>query len=150
MSERAGCPAKSRPDRPSWNACTVCRTQACPDRSLSSCRSTDRGEEMVLASKAVHCGIVFLLLAMEISGPHPTPITSRVGLESEVPGVSFPNDTDKMQQILQDKGHYRGKVDGVFGLRTRASIRSYQKAENLPVTGQLDRETARRLGVAPV
>jgi len=104
---------------------------------------------MVLASKAVHCGIVFLLLAMEISGPHPTPITSRVGLESEVPGVSFPNDTDKMQQILQDKGHYRGKVDGVFGLRTRASIRSYQKAENLPVTGQLDNQTAGKLGVRP-
>ena len=54
-----------------------------------------------------------------------------------------------MQQTLQDKGHYRGKADGVFGLRTRASIRAYQKAENLPVTGQLDNETAGKLGVTP-
>jgi peptidoglycan hydrolase-like protein with peptidoglycan-binding domain len=51
-----------------------------------------------------------------------------------------------MQQTLHDQGHYRGKVDGVFGLRTRASIRAYQKAENLPVTGQLDTQTAAKLG----
>ena len=54
-----------------------------------------------------------------------------------------------MQETLRDKGHYRGKIDGVFGLRTRASIRGYQKAENLPVTGQLDTPTAGKLGVAP-
>jgi peptidoglycan hydrolase-like protein with peptidoglycan-binding domain len=52
-----------------------------------------------------------------------------------------------MQQTLHDEGHYRGKVDGVFGLRTRASIRAYQKAENLPVTGQLDTPTAGKLGI---
>ena len=40
-------------------------------------------------------------------------------------------------------------VDGVLGLRTRAGIRSYQKAENLPVTGQLDTRTAGKLGVTP-
>jgi peptidoglycan hydrolase-like protein with peptidoglycan-binding domain len=54
-----------------------------------------------------------------------------------------------MQQTLLNKGHYRGKVDGVFGLRTRASIRAYQKAESLPATGHLDKETAERLGVGP-
>jgi hypothetical protein len=35
----------------------------------------------------------------------------------------------------------RGEVDGVFGLRTRASIRG--------VTGQLDAQTAVKLGVRP-
>ena len=54
-----------------------------------------------------------------------------------------------MQQTLLDKGHYRGKVDGVFGLRTRASIRAYQKSEHLPVTGQLDVRTSGKLGVKP-
>jgi peptidoglycan hydrolase-like protein with peptidoglycan-binding domain len=54
-----------------------------------------------------------------------------------------------MQQILRDKGHYRGEVDGVSGLRTWASIRGFQKAENLPVTGQLDPQTAAKLGVRP-
>ena len=37
----------------------------------------------------------------------------------------------------------------MFGLRTRASIRGFQKAENLPVTGQLDTQTAGKLGVRP-
>ena len=32
---------------------------------------------------------------------------------------------------MHDKGHYREKVDGVFGLPTRASMRAYQTAENL-------------------
>jgi peptidoglycan hydrolase-like protein with peptidoglycan-binding domain len=54
-----------------------------------------------------------------------------------------------MQQTLQDKGHYREEVDGVFGLRTRASIRGFQKAENLPVTAQLDTKSANKLGVKP-
>jgi len=54
-----------------------------------------------------------------------------------------------MQQILQDEGRYRGRVDGVVGLRTRASIRGFQKAENLPITGELDLQTAGKLGVRP-
>ena len=37
----------------------------------------------------------------------------------------------------------------MIGLRTRAGIRAYQKAENLPLTGGLDKETAVRLGVSP-
>ena len=60
------------------------------------------------------------------------------------------NEIKKIQETLRDKGHHRGKVDGVFGLRTRASIRAYQKAENLPTTGQLDTPTAGKLGVRPV
>jgi len=92
---------------------------------------------------------VFLLLAIGISGPSPMPLTSGVDLGKEGPGVPHPNDLMSMQQTLLDKGHYRGKVDGVFGLRTRASIRAYQKAESLPVTGHLDKETAGRLGVGP-
>ena len=54
-----------------------------------------------------------------------------------------------MQETLRDKRHYRGKIDGVFGLRTRASIRAYQKAEKLPITGEVDISTAEGLGVRP-
>jgi len=83
------------------------------------------------------------------SRPRLTRLPSGANPSEEVIGVAHPNDVVKMQQTLQDKGHYRGKVDGVFGLRTRASIRGFQKAENLPVTGQLDTLTAGRLGVTP-
>jgi peptidoglycan hydrolase-like protein with peptidoglycan-binding domain len=103
---------------------------------------------MFLASKAACAGIALILLTIGISGPRPTPLASG-SLSKGVPGRAHPNDVIKMQQTLQDKGHYRGKVDGVFGLRTRASIRAYQKDENLPVTGDLDAQTAGRLGITP-
>jgi peptidoglycan hydrolase-like protein with peptidoglycan-binding domain len=104
---------------------------------------------MLIATRAPWAGIVFLLLTTWISGPRPTPITSGGELSKEAPVVAHPNAVNKMQQTLADKGHYRGKVDGVFGLRTRASIRAYQKAEHLPVTGQLDARTSGKLGVTP-
>jgi hypothetical protein len=108
---------------------------------------------MFLAGKAAYAGIVFLLLTTWISGPRPTPDASRATLSKdlsrEVPGHAHPNDVSEMQQTLRGKGHYRGKVDGVFGLRTRAGIRAYQKAENLPVTGQFDTQTAGKLGLQP-
>jgi peptidoglycan hydrolase-like protein with peptidoglycan-binding domain len=104
---------------------------------------------MFLASKAACAGIVFLLLATGISAPHPTPIASDPNLRNEVPAVGHGNDVRKMQQTLRDQGHYRGDIDGVFGLRTQAGIRGFQKAENLPATGQLDSQTAGKLGVTP-
>lgn len=77
---------------------------------------------------------------------------SAAGSESNKEGVAEvrQNEIKKIQETLRDKAHHRGKVDGAFGLRTRASIRAYQKAENLPITGQLDTQTAGRLGVRPV
>lgn len=104
---------------------------------------------MTLASKLVCAGIVLLLLTMGISGVRPTPVTSRPDLTNELPPVADTDNINKVQQILQDGGHYRGKVDGVVGLRTRASIRGFQKLENLPVTGELDVQTAGKLGVRP-
>ncbi len=104
---------------------------------------------MFPASKAAYAGIVFLLLTTGISGPRSTPLPLETSLSEEVSAVEHGNDVRKMQQALSDKGHYRGKVDGVFGLRTQASIRAYQKAEHLPVTGQIDIQTAGKLGVRP-
>jgi len=59
------------------------------------------------------------------------------------------NEIRKMQQTLDDKGYYGGKVDGIFGLMTRDSIRAYQKAHDLPITGEVDARTADGLGVRP-
>ena len=104
---------------------------------------------MLLAGKAAWSGIVFILVTPWISGPRPTPVTSEANLSKEVPRVEHRYDVKRMQQALQDQGHYGGEIDGVFGLRSRASIRGFQKAENLPVTGQLDTQTAAKLGVRP-
>ena len=104
---------------------------------------------MFYASKIVCSGIVLLLMTPWISGPRRRPATSRPAPSNEAPAVADSKDVNRMQQILQDEGRYRGKVDGVLGLRTRASIRGFQKAENLPVTGELDVQTAGKLGVRP-
>jgi hypothetical protein len=99
---------------------------------------------MFLVGKAAWAGIVIVMLATtRISVPHKPPLASGGELSEAV----NPNDVRKVQQTLRDKEHYRGNVDGVLGLRTRASIRGFQKAENLPVTGQLDAQTAGKLGV---
>jgi peptidoglycan hydrolase-like protein with peptidoglycan-binding domain len=104
---------------------------------------------MLLASKAAWAGIVFILLTTGISGQRRTTLASGFNLSKEVPTVGHRTDVNTIQEALRDKGHYRGKIDGVFGLRTRASVRAYQKSENLRVTGQLDTQTATKLGVIP-
>jgi len=104
---------------------------------------------MFLAIRIACSGIVFLLMMPWISGPRHTPVDSGTNLSSEVQEQTYWNDVKEMQQTLQDEGHYSGKVDGVIGLRTRASIRRFQKAENLAVTGELDVQTASKLRVRP-
>ncbi len=104
---------------------------------------------MFFASKIACSGIVFLLMTPWISGPRTTSLTLKPDLSNEVPLVADTNNVSKLQQILQDEGHYRGRIDGVVGLRTRASIRGFQEAENLPITGELDVQTAGKLGVRP-
>jgi peptidoglycan hydrolase-like protein with peptidoglycan-binding domain len=105
---------------------------------------------MFLASKIGWAGIAFTLLTTGILAQNFP--RSAAGSDSNKEGVAafvVKNEIKKMQQTLREKGHDPGKVDGVFGLRTRASIRAYQKAENLPITGQVDSRTADGLGVRP-
>jgi peptidoglycan hydrolase-like protein with peptidoglycan-binding domain len=105
---------------------------------------------MLLASKVAWSGIVFIVVSTAISGPRPAPRRpAAANLVQEAPTVGHQNDARNTQHALQDRGHYRGKVDGAFGLRTRASVRAYQKAEKLPITGQIDVQTAAGLGVTP-
>jgi peptidoglycan hydrolase-like protein with peptidoglycan-binding domain len=104
---------------------------------------------MLFASKIAYSGLVFLLMTPWISGPRPTPVDSGPNLSREAPTETQGNDLKQMQQTLQENGHYRGKIDGLVGLRTRASIRGFQKAQSLPVTGELDTQTARQLRVLP-
>jgi hypothetical protein len=104
---------------------------------------------MFLASKVAWAGIVFMLLTTRVSGPSAVPLASGANLGRNAPAAWHQNEIKTVQEALRAKGQYRGKIDGVFGLRTRASIRAYQKVENLPITGQVDTPTAAKLGVRP-
>ena len=105
---------------------------------------------MFLASKIGWAGIDCNLLttAMLAQGFPRSPAASDSGKKGIAVFV-VKDEIRKVQETLRTKGYYEGKVDGVFGLRTRASIRAYQKAENLPITGQVDPRTAAGLAVRP-
>ncbi len=51
------------------------------------------------------------------------------------------------QKKLAQLGFYKGGVDGQMGSQTSAAIRRYQIAENLKVTGELNRQTLQQLGI---
>jgi peptidoglycan hydrolase-like protein with peptidoglycan-binding domain len=51
-------------------------------------------------------------------------------------------------------GHVRsflnGPIDGVLGAGSRGAIRSFQRAENLPVTGLIDPSLLKALKLPPI
>ena len=49
------------------------------------------------------------------------------------------------QEGLEKAGYYKGKENGVYGKATRSAVKSYQKANKLPVTGQLSDSLLARL-----
>jgi peptidoglycan hydrolase-like protein with peptidoglycan-binding domain len=53
-----------------------------------------------------------------------------------------------VQTKLKQLGYYDGVVDGQMGSQTAAAIRRFQIAQRLKVTGELNSQTLRRLGVA--
>jgi Putative peptidoglycan binding domain len=53
----------------------------------------------------------------------------------------------QVQQELNERGHNAGPVDGIFGDRTRAALKNYQRSENIDASGRLDQETLASLGV---
>lgn len=53
------------------------------------------------------------------------------------------------QQSLKDKGYDAGKPDGRWGPKTEEALRSFQSANGIDATGELDYPTMVALGIAP-
>ena len=53
----------------------------------------------------------------------------------------------KAQEALKNDGIYSGPVDGRISQDTREAIRSFQQSHQLSMTGTIDDETARQLGL---
>jgi peptidoglycan hydrolase-like protein with peptidoglycan-binding domain len=66
-------------------------------------------------------------------------------LKDKVANKMDRGDTKNAQQALQAKGYNPGPIDGIYGPRTTAAVRDYQKAEGLKVTGQMDADTRAKL-----
>jgi N-acetyl-anhydromuramyl-L-alanine amidase AmpD len=55
--------------------------------------------------------------------------------------------TAYLQRLLTRGGYAIGPIDGIAGKKTRAAIRAFQLASNLPQSGDFDAETVARLRV---
>jgi peptidoglycan hydrolase-like protein with peptidoglycan-binding domain len=55
--------------------------------------------------------------------------------------------TESVQQTLKDQGFYYGDVTGQKNADTTAAIRRYQIRNGLQITGEMDAETLRSLGI---
>ena len=51
------------------------------------------------------------------------------------------------QKILKDRGFYTGEQTGKLNDDTRAGLKKYQAAENLKVTGTLNKITLEKMGI---
>ncbi len=56
---------------------------------------------------------------------------------------------ESAQQKLKDDGFYYGEINGKKDADTTAALRRYQIRNGLQITGELDGETQRSLGVTP-
>src|ERR1700733_3689947 len=52
-----------------------------------------------------------------------------------------------IQQALDNKGFKSGRVDGKWGPETEAALKEFQKAQNMPGTGEIDSVTIVALGL---
>ncbi len=53
----------------------------------------------------------------------------------------------KIQQVLKRAGYYTYAVDGIYGSRTTAAVKKYQKAKGLTVDGICGAQTLAALGI---
>lgn len=53
----------------------------------------------------------------------------------------------RAQVAMRDQGYYEGPLDGLMSPRTSNSLKTYQRENSLPQTGDLDPATADKLGI---
>ena len=58
-----------------------------------------------------------------------------------------PTTIRKVQETLNARGFKAGAPNGVLGDSTRSALRSFQKSEDIAVTGNLNSRTLERLGI---
>ena len=79
--------------------------------------------------------------------PKSPPLGQQKGLEQPGMAGASTEDIRKLEQALQAKGYNPGPVDGIMDKQTQDALREFQKKNNLAVTGNVDKETATKLGI---
>ena len=66
----------------------------------------------------------------------------------EMGKMSGGQSTKEVQEALKAKGNDPGPIDGKMGSKTRAALKAFQESNGLKGTGELDSQTADKLGIA--
>lgn len=61
---------------------------------------------------------------------------------------SVGNEVTSIQNVLKKKGYYSGAVDGIFGSRTLAAVKQFQRDNGLTVDGIAGPKTLKALGLS--
>jgi len=115
----------------------------------------------VILSGSIGLGVSSISAQTPGGKPSEQPIPERVqppAGESRQPGTgpesrpqgttSMPsNDVKKIKEALKARGHDPGSIDDKMDSKTQQALRDFQKANNLPVTGMVDQQTATKLGI---
>ena len=74
--------------------------------------------------------------------------TAQGASKTQAAGAQSRTQIAEVQQALKAKGFDPGTTDGTMGPQTQEALRKFQKANGLPVTGNIDSQTAKALGVS--
>jgi len=102
---------------------------------VSEDRNAPSSSELMQRTKTFDAGdrlVQALMLRRQRQSDSKTPNTDQVS---------------KAQEVLKNNGIYSGPVDGRMTQDTRDAIRSFQESHQLNMTGTIDDETARELGL---
>jgi membrane-bound lytic murein transglycosylase B len=96
---------------------------------------------MMQWNRSTYYALAISILADKIAGVN--------SLKTQKPRQLSPvsmSQVKKVQQKLEKFGFYKGKIDGITGSRTRASIMAFQKQINNPSDGYIDLNLLEKLG----
>jgi peptidoglycan hydrolase-like protein with peptidoglycan-binding domain len=102
-------------------------------------------------------------LAMLVVAALPVLVTAQLPGEPKAPGPYDPTgDTQyrfklwspdervrSAQRVLQDRGYYRGPIDGLMTPEMRRAVWNFQKDSGFRLSGRLESQTMAALGLAP-
>ena len=96
-----------------------------------------------LAPGGTESGRQYIPTAQRAGGAAMTAPQRRLAMEENVsPGM-----IRTIQQNLDRRGYTVGKVDGLWGPRTRSALMAFQRDQNLHASGRIDQPTLAALGV---
>ena len=114
---------------------------------------------VLLSSLAVLCAL-FVLISEDRSTPNSSELIQRektsdagdrlvqaIMLRRQRLLAADSEQVIRAQQVLKNDGIYSGPIDGRMSQDMREAIRSFQQSHELNVTGVIDDDTARELGL---